>query len=77
MSTEPGPHKTSPKTGNHQADMLLLAGSREEETRALEEEAGQEASGSAAGGFLSFPRSCSHAGVPHSQILRSRLGGEV
>lgn len=49
--------------------MPLLAGSREEETRAQQEEAGQEVSGSSAGGFLSFARSCSHAGVPTVRFL--------
>lgn len=68
-STEPRPHETSPKTGNHQADMPLLAGSREEETRARQEEAGQEVGGCSAGGFLSFPQSCSHAGVPTVKFL--------
>lgn len=48
--------------------MPLLAGSREE-TRALQEEAGQEMSGSCAGGFLPFLRSCSHAGVPTVRFL--------
>lgn len=37
--------------------------------RALQEEAGQEVSGSSAGGLLSFPQSCSHAGVPTGKFL--------
>lgn len=49
--------------------MPLLTGSREEETRARQEEAGQEVGGCSAGGFLSFPQSCSHAGVPTVKFL--------
>lgn len=63
--------KTASKTGNHEADVPALAGSRREETRALqkEAEAGQEVSGCSAeevGGLLPFPQSSSQTGARQS-----------
>lgn len=73
--------KTASKTGNHEADVPVLAGSRREETRALqkEAEAGQEVSGCSAGevGDSSpFHRAAARQGLD-SQILRRHLGGKV
>lgn len=61
--------KTASKTGNHEADVPALAGSRREETRALQKEAGQEVSGCSAGevgGLLPFPQSSSQTGAQQS-----------
>lgn len=61
--------KTASKTGNHEADVPALAGSRREETRALQKEAGQEVSGCSAGevgGLLPFPQSSSQTGARQS-----------
>lgn len=61
--------QTAPKTGNHEADVPALAGSRREETRALQKEAGQEVSGCSAGevgGLLPFPQSSNQTGARQS-----------
>lgn len=73
--------KTASKTGNHETDMPALAGSRREETRALQKEAkaGQEVSGCSAGemgGSSPFHRAAARQGLD-SQILRRHLGGKV